>query len=43
MQNFQIITDRRRIGTHFTFQGFRYKRSEILLHLIEWQLLLFKI
>ena len=35
MQNFQIVTDRRQIGTNFIFQGFRYKRSEILLHLIE--------
>ena len=46
MQKFQIVTDRRRIGTNFIFQGFRYERSKILLHLIhfiEWQLLLFKI
>ena len=27
MQNFQIVTDRRRIGTNFIFQGFIYERS----------------
>ena len=45
MQHFQIISDSRRIGANFLFQGFRYKKSKILLHLfilIEWQLLLFK-
>ena len=34
MQNFQIATDRRQIGTNFVFQGFRYERNKILLHLI---------
>ena len=34
MQNFQNVTDRRRIGTNFIFQGFRYERSKILLQLI---------
>ena len=33
MQNFQIVIDRRRIGTNFIFQGFRYER---LLHLIHF-------
>ena len=34
MQNFQSVTDRRRIETNFVFQGFRYEKSKILLHLI---------
>ena len=34
MQNFQIVTDRRRIGTNFILQGFCYERSKRLLHLI---------
>ena len=34
MQNFQIVFDRRRIATVFLFQGVRYERSKILLHLI---------
>ena len=34
MQNFQIVIDRRKIRTNFIFQGFRYERSKILLHLI---------
>ena len=25
MQNFQSVTDHRRIGTNFLFQGFRYE------------------
>ena len=37
MQHFQIITDRRRIGKIFIFQGFRYERSKILLHLIHFK------
>ena len=36
MQNFQIVTDRRRIGTNFIFQGFRYEKSKILFHLIHF-------
>ena len=36
MQNFQIVTDRHRIGTNFIFQVFRYERSEILLHLFHF-------
>ena len=36
MQNFQIVIDRRKIGTNFTFQGFRSERSKILLHLIHF-------
>ena len=28
MQNFQIVTDRRRIGTKFIFQGFRYEEGK---------------
>ena len=42
MQLFQIVTDCRRIGKKFIFQGFCYKRSKKLLHLTEWQLVLFK-
>ena len=38
MQNFQIVTDRRRIGTKIIFQEFSYKRSKMLLHSIHWQL-----
>ena len=29
MQSFQIVIDRRRIGTNFLFQGFRYESSKI--------------
>ena len=36
MQNFKIVTDCRRIGTNFIFQGFRYERCKILLHLIHF-------
>ena len=36
MQNFQIFTDRRRIGTTFIFEGFSYQRSKMLLHLIHF-------
>ena len=36
MQNFQIVTDRRRIRTNFILQGFRYERSIRLLHLIHF-------
>ena len=36
MQNFQIFTERRRIGTNFIFQGFHYERCNILLHLIHF-------
>ena len=36
VQKFQIVTGRRRIGTNFLFQGFRYERSKILLHLINF-------
>ena len=36
MQNFPIVTDRRQIETQFIFQGFRYKRSKILLHVIHF-------
>ena len=36
MQNFQIVTDRCRIGTHFIFQALRYERSKLLLHLIHF-------
>ena len=43
MLNFQNVTDRRRIGTNFLYQGFCYERSKILLHLIEWQLILLKL
>ena len=35
MQNFQNVTDRRRIGINFLFQGLRYERSKIL-HLIHF-------
>ena len=28
MQNFQIVIDRRKIGTNFIFQGFRNERSK---------------
>ena len=37
MQNFQIVIDSRKIGTNFTFQGFRNERSKILLHLIHFK------
>ena len=33
MQNFQIVLERRKTGTNFTFQWFRNERSKILLHL----------
>ena len=36
MQNFQVVLDRQEIKTNFTFQGFRYGRSKILLHLIHF-------
>ena len=36
MQNFQIVTDRRRIVTKIIFQGFSYERSKMLLHLIHF-------
>ena len=36
MLNFQNVTNRRRIGTNFIFHGFRYERSKILLHLINF-------
>ena len=32
MQNFQMVTDRRRIGTKFIFRGFNYERSKMLRH-----------
>ena len=34
MHSFQNVTDRRRIGTNFRFQGFRYERCIILFHLV---------
>ena len=37
MQSFQIVIDRRKIGTNFVFQGFRNERSKILLHLIHFK------
>ena len=36
MKNYQIVLDRRQIGTNFIFQGFRFERSKILLHLIHF-------
>ena len=36
MQNFQNFTDRRQIGTDVIFQGFRYERSDRLLHSIHF-------
>ena len=36
LQNFQIVTDRRRIGKIFRFQQFRCERSKIKLHLIHF-------
>ena len=33
MQNFPIVTDRRRIGTNFIFQGFSYEGSKIFFDL----------
>ena len=36
MQNFQIVNERRKVGTNFTFQGFRNERSKRLLHLIHF-------
>ena len=36
MHNFQIVLDRRRLGTNFIFQGLRYERSKIELHLIQF-------
>ena len=36
MQNFQIVSDRRKIGTNFIFQGFRNEKSKTLLHLIHF-------
>ena len=34
MQNLQIVIDRRKTETNFTFQGFLNERSKTLLHLI---------
>ena len=39
MQKFQIVTDRRRIGTVFILHGFPYERSKILLHSIQLNLM----
>ena len=36
MQHFRIVTDCRRIGTNFIFQGFRYERSKTLSQLIHF-------
>ena len=38
MQNFNIVIDRRKIGTSFTFQGFRNERSTLFpcLLLFNW-------
>ena len=36
MQSFRNITGCRLIGTNFIFQGFRYERSKILIHLIHF-------
>ena len=33
MKNFYIVTDGRRIGKNFIFQGFRFEKSKILRHL----------
>ena len=45
MQNLNIVIDRRKIGTSFTFQGFRKEKANcffVNFFLIEWQLLLLK-
>ena len=34
MKNFNIAIDRRKIGTNFTFQGFRNERSKMILYLL---------
>ena len=34
MQHFNIVIDRRKIGTNFIFQGLRNERSKLFLHLV---------